>query len=80
MVQAEKTEIKVTHAVFKHEDVSKLPQVFRNDLATIAWAIRSERAAVKKNPMPEYIVINTDEDTQMIDEIITVMKRYNKWD
>lgn len=37
------------------------------------------RASMSKERQTRYIVINTDEEPQMLLEIIDVMKRYDKW-
>ena len=70
----------ITHAVFKHADIEKLPRFARNDLATIAHLIREVRTAEGKDPMPHYIIVNTDEEPQMIEEIAEVMKKYGEWE
>lgn len=69
---------KPTHAVFEYEDIEQLPLFARNDLATMAHLVRNIRTAANKEPMPEYIVIDLNDEQKMVQEIIKVMKKYGK--
>ena len=71
---------KPTHAVFEHEDIEQLPRFARNDLATTAHLTRKIRTAANKEPIPEYIVIDLNDEQKMVQEIIKVMKKYGKWE
>lgn len=78
-VQQQLDNMKITHNVLKIEDIKKLPQNMQNELASIAWQIRQKRKVEMKNPLPQYIVVNIDENPQMIQELIDVLQRHGKW-
>ncbi|MEK5331525.1 hypothetical protein [Lysinibacillus sp. FSL W8-0992] len=78
-VQDEIEQMQITHTVFKNEDVDRLPLKERREFAYLEARITDIRTLEGKKPFPKYIVINTDEDPQMIEEIIKVMKRFRKW-
>jgi len=82
-VQQELDAIEITHTVFKNSDIEKAAKEFssrvKTDLEGIAGVINHVRKDEGRSQNPRYIVINTDEDPRMIEEIIKVMKRYRKW-
>lgn len=57
--------------------MERIPARLRNAVNEAALFIAAERAVDKKDPCPEYIVINTDEP--YIAEIINVLKRNGAW-
>lgn len=72
-------QMKITHTVFKNEDIEKLTVKEKRDLAYVESCLTEIRGLQGKDPYPRYITINCDEDPQMIEEIIKVMKRFRKW-
>ena len=78
-VLKEVEQMKITHTVFKNEDIEKLTVKEKRELAYVESCLTEIRGLNGKEPYPKYIVINTDENPQMIEEIIQVMKRYRKW-
>ena len=76
-VLKEVEQMKITHTVFKNEDLQSLLEkevLIKFPLEYVQAAYIEQRKKEDK-----YIVINTDEDPRMIEEIIQVMKRYRKW-
>ncbi|MBD8521831.1 hypothetical protein [Lysinibacillus fusiformis] len=76
-------QMKITHTVFKNSDLEKAAKEFSNrvktDLEGIAVVVNHVRKDEGRSRNPRYIVINTDENPRMIEEIIKVMKRFGKW-
>lgn len=72
-------ETEITHTVVKNEDIEKLSLEEKRELSYLEARITEIRESQGKEPYPRYIIINTDEEPQMIKEIIQVMKRFEKW-
>lgn len=73
------------YQIIKYDDLVKYNTPFDlNHIAPLMDSlienIERGRAADGKNPHNSYIVINTDEDPKMLEEIIDVMRRYGKWE
>lgn len=70
-------QMKITHTVFKNEDLNSL---LEKD-ALIKFPFEYVQAAYiqQRKKEDKYIIINTDENPRMIEEIIKVMKRFGKW-
>ncbi len=82
-VLKEVEQMQITHTVFKNSDIEKASKEFssqvKKDLEGIAVVVNHVRKDEGRSQNPRYIVINTDENPDMIDEIIKVMKRFRKW-
>ena len=73
-------QMKVTHTVVKREDIQKyLTDQEQIQLNIMISNIAMGRLKDGKSMTPYYIVANTDEEPAMLEELIAVMKRYNKW-
>ncbi|WP_196243730.1 hypothetical protein [Lysinibacillus sphaericus] len=76
-VLKEVKQMKITHTVFKNEDLNSL---LEKD-ALIKFPFEYVQAAYiqQRKKEDKYIVINTDENPRMIEEIIKVMKQFGMW-
>lgn len=68
------------YIVFENKDISVAGQIFEQEIQTkvdeISSAIQYARDEQHKNPIPRYLVIDTDENPLMVEEIIQLMKKY----
>ncbi|MNH33058.1 hypothetical protein D3C79_935450 [compost metagenome] len=53
--------MKITHTVFKNEDIEALPHRFQLQLNRVSNAVMGHRSKLGKQASPEYLVVNRDE-------------------
>lgn len=76
-IQREVEQMKITHTVFKNEDLKTL--LDKDVLIKFPFEYVQAAYIQQRKKEDKYIVINTDEEPEFIEEIIKVMKRYRKW-
>lgn len=72
-------EVDRIHTIFSEEDIRKLPPKMQQNLSSISKEIQRLRIASGRNPLPQYIVSEIDENPHLAKEIIDIQKRHRAW-